>query len=298
MYKIIIAATAVWVLSACGGSSSGGDQSPNSVEGPPASGEPAPRGGATGFGEPLATQIRPGVEVVADGASCTSNFLYQLNADTIYLGVAAHCFSPDTNSGVDPCESRSLEIGFNQVVVENALQPAELVYSSWRAMQEVGEAPGSDVCRYNDFALVKLHPDDVANVHPATMAFGGPTALAQGGADMDEAIYLYGHSSLHLGVRELETMVGSIVAVEGGGWSYSVSTDTPALSGDSGGPVLDSQGRALAVTSVLSVGLQLDPVRNGVVNLDRALRYAKGNGFVGKGLSLLTWSDFRPRGEL
>ncbi|MBM7421902.1 S1 family peptidase [Spongiibacter marinus] len=300
MNKVLILIAAGCLIAACGGSSSSGGNTPSSPEAPTGGGQPpvSGGGGAVSFGEPLATQIRPGVEVVADGSSCTSNFLYQLNAETVFLGVAAHCFSPDTNSGVDPCESRSLDIGFNQVIVENAQQPAELVYSSWRAMQEVGETPGSDACRYNDFALVKLHPDDIANIHPATVAFGGPVALATGTADVGEDIFLYGHSSLHFGVRELETMVGSIVAVEGGGWSYSVSTDTPAVPGDSGGPVLDSQGRALATTSVLSVGVRLDPLRNGVVNLDRALRYAKDNGFVDKGLSLITWPDFRPGGDL
>ncbi len=275
---------------ACGDSSSSGDRSGD--------GQTAVAVSGRSFAEPLASHIRPGVEVVAEGASCTSNFLFQLNEQTVFLGVAAHCFSPDTNGGVDPCETNNLAIGFNQVIVENATQPAELVYSSWRAMQEAGETPGSDACIYNDFALVKLHPDDIANIHPATMAFGGPTALASGMAAVGEEIYLYGHSSLHLGLRELEAMTGRIVEVVGGGWSYDVTTDTPAVSGDSGGPILDSQGRALAVTSVLSVGLRADPLRNGVVNLDRALRYAKDNGFIHRDIGLLTWSDFRPDGSL
>ncbi len=293
MHKALVTTVISLWLVACGGSDGSSGNSPDAPLPGAGGGEPG-----SGFAEPLATQIRPGVEVVADGASCTSNFLYQLNAQTVYLGVAAHCFSPDTNGGVDPCESRNLDIGFNEVIVENASQPAELAYSSWRAMQEVGETPGSAACQYNDFALVKLHPDDIANIHPATMAFGGPTALAGGIAEVGETIYLYGHSSMHFGARELEAMVGSIVEVDGDGWAYSVVTDTPAVPGDSGGPVLDSQGRALAATSVLSVGVRQDPLRNGVVNIDRALAYAKNHGFINKGTQLLSWPGFDPSGNL
>ena len=97
------------LLGACGssstsgssGDSAGSGQVDGEVPGESAGGETPTV--AESFGEPLSSQIRPGVEVVADGASCTSNFLYQLNDTTVYLGVAAHCFSPDTNQGVDPC---------------------------------------------------------------------------------------------------------------------------------------------------------------------------------------------------
>lgn len=299
MYRFAIVLVATLGLVACGGGSSGGSSSggsfPDNSDGN--AGDPGAPDQAGGSG-PLEGQIRPGVEVVADGASCTSNFLYRLNAETVYLGVAAHCFSPDTNSGIDACETENLETGFDQVIVENASRPAVLVYSSWRAMQEVGEEPGSNACTFNDFALVKLHPDDISNIHPATRAFGGPTALAAGTAAVGEGIYLYGQSALHGGRADLETMAGRIVAVEGEGWSYDVVTDTPALPGDSGGPVLDSQGRALAVTSALSAGVRVDPLRNGVVNLSRALAYAKEHGFIDQGVSLLTFEQFDPEGGL
>ena len=64
--------------------------------------------------------------------------------------------------------------------------------------------------------------------------------------------------------------------------------------------MLDGQGRALAVTSVLTftAGLTLTPVTNGVVNLDMALEYAMDNGFINRGVSLLTWSEFSPPGFL
>lgn len=249
-------------------------------------------------GVPLESQIRPGVEIIADGSSCTSNFLYSPNAQTVYIGVAAHCFSPDTNSGIDPCESNNLAIGFNAVTIENATQPGELVYTSWRAMQESGETAGSDICLYNDFALVKIHPADLANVHPAAIAFGGPTALFTGLAAVGEGVYAYGQSPLHFGVRSREAKKGQVTNVLGDGWAYEIVTDTPSLSGDSGGPIFSSSGKALAATSLLSVGLSVNPVSNGVVNLERALDYAKKGGFINASTKLLTWPAFYPAGDL
>ncbi|MAY39132.1 serine protease [Spongiibacter sp.] len=291
------------LLGACGssstsgssGDSAGSGQVDGEVPGESAGGETPTV--AESFGEPLSSQIRPGVEVVADGASCTSNFLYQLNDTTVYLGVAAHCFSPDTNQGVDPCEAANLPLG-TPVQIQNAAQPGELAYSSWQAMQEVGESAGSAACTHNDFALVKLSPDALANIPPATIAFGGPTALASQLASEGEAVFVYGQSPFHFGVRELEAMNGSVIGIAPEGWAYDVLTDTPAISGDSGGPVLDSQGRALAVTSALSVSLSLTPVRNSVTNLARALRYAKDNGFIHQDVQLMTWAELDPSGGL
>jgi len=282
---------AIIMLSACGGSSSTSNTT-----------KPATLPGNASLpinqGVPVASQIRPGVEIIADGSSCTSNFLYSPNAQTVYIGVAAHCFSTDTNSGVDPCESNNLAIGFNEISIENASQPGELVYSSWRAMQEAGETAGSNTCVYNDFALVKIHPSDLANVHPAAIAFGGPTALFTGLATVGDGIFAYGQSPLHLGVRSRETKQGQITGVLGNGWAYEIVTDTPSLPGDSGGPIFTVTGKALAVTSVLSVGLTVNPVNNGVVNLERALKYAKDGGFINASTTLLTWADFYSAGDL
>ncbi|WP_373080486.1 trypsin-like peptidase domain-containing protein [Zhongshania sp.] len=278
------------ILSACGGSSSTSSPTRSTI---PSSGS-IPNSQAV----PSADHIRPGVEIVADGSSCTSNFLFSPNPQTVYIGVAAHCFSPDTNSGVDPCESNNLAIGYNEISIANASEPGELVYTSWRAMQEAGETVGSDICQYNDFALVKIHPNDLANVHPAAIAFGGPTALFTGTAAVGAGVFAYGQSPLHFGVRSREAKKGQITGVLGDGWAYDIVTDTPSLSGDSGGPIFTADGKALAATSVLSLSVSVNPVSNGVVNLERALQYAKNGGFINSGTKLLTWSEFHSGGDL
>jgi hypothetical protein len=294
-------------LSACGGSSNSsssnaaneGDTS-GEMTSSPGGGNASVPGRPSSFGVPVASQIRPGVEISADGSGCTGNFLFSPNAQTVYIGVAAHCFSEDTNNGIDPCETNNLPIGFNQVVIENATQPGEIVYSSWRAMQESGETPGSDACVYNDFALVKIHPDDLANIHPAAFAFGGPVSLRSGLAAVDDDVFAYGRSPYHFGQRTLEAKSGSITGVSGEDWAYQIRTDNPGVPGDSGGPIFGPNGEALAALSVLSAGvggLNVIDVSNGAVNLDRALRYAIDGGFINANTKVLLWPDFYPAGD-
>ncbi len=247
------------------------------------------------YGEPSNDQIRPGVTISSSYGTCTSNFLFYLNADTYYIGTAAHCFSQDTNSGTDPCDSRNAPRGFAEITIENADHPGELVYSSWDAMQQEGEQRGGDVCSYNDFALVRIHHDDLDKVHPSAIHYGGPTALYSGLAAVGDDVYSYGQSPFHAGVSSLQSKQGRITSVVGGGWLYRVSSDNPGLSGDSGSAVLHENGQALAILSDVGVGFGLAPVSNGVVNLEKALAYAKASGFIAQGVQLATWSEFSPR---
>lgn len=283
-------------LAACGGSSSSG---PGVVADPQPDGDNSGNPPSTG-GEfvaptsaPTVSQIRPGVEITADGSACTANFIFSLNSSTVYIGVAAHCFSPDANDE-GGCEAENLPNGYAQVGIENASKPGELVYSSWRAMQEVGEDLSSAACEFNDFALVKIHADDLANVHPAVLEFGGPTALFESIAETGEAVYAYGASF------GAETKSGQVSAIEGGGWAYRLQMGfTPGVPGDSGGPVLASGGQALGVTTLLNVSLGLGaPISNSAVNLHRALSYARDNGFINQGVRLETWQEFNSAGGL
>lgn len=276
-YCRVLALAGVVLLSGCKSSSS------NSSGGA----EPVARD----FGEPTAQQIRPGVKISSSYGSCTSNFIFAANSVTYYIGTAAHCFSDDANNG-DPCESRNAASGFSGVTIENARFPGTLVYSSWSAMQQQGEVPASEQCRLNDFALVQIHPDDLDNVHPSALRFGGPTGLYNGLAAVGDEVFTYGQSSLHFGEPALEEKRGQITQVVADGLAYRVRTDNAGVPGDSGSAVLHEDGRALGVLSDVAVGVGTAPVSNGVVNLDRALAYAKNGGFIPASTVLLTWQTF------
>lgn len=255
-----------------------------------ASPQPGGQGNPRDFGEANDNQIRPGVQVSSPNGSCTSNFIYHDADGNLYIGAAAHCFSPDTNSGVDACDATNAVPG-SSVTIENASTPGQLFYSSWQAMKENGEAAGSGICQGNDFALVKIDPADIDNVHPSALVFGGPSAAFEGDADVGDEVFSYGQSSLHLGVGSLQSKQGQITAQSADGWTYSVQTDNPGLSGDSGSAVLHETGQALGVLVTVGVGFP-GPVSNGVCNLELALAYA--NDYLGLNLQVTTADTFSP----
>ena len=90
-----------------------------------------------------------------------------------------------------------------------------LVYNSWLTMQAQGEKD-PDTCQYNDLALVKLDPADVANVNPSVPFWGGPTGVGTVGG-LGSKVYSYGNSELRGGVSQLSPKQGTVVQNEGNG---------------------------------------------------------------------------------
>ncbi len=253
----------------------------------------SPNNNSASFGEPNDSQIRPGVLVTAAGSQCTSNFIYSDTVGNYYIGAAAHCFSPDANGGVDPCEATNEALGI-EVEIENAAFMGSLAYSSWQTMQDAGIPAGSDICNGNDFALVKLDSRDISNLHPSARVFGGPTALFIGDASVGDDVYTYGQSPFSLGFESAQSKQGTIEGQSDDGWVYSVTLSYPGAPGDSGSAVLHQTGKALGVLSTLNACVGLcSPTTNGIVNLEMALAYANTNAF-GNSLQLVTWSEFTP----
>jgi len=214
--------------------------------------------------------IHPGVQLFTNGAQCTANFIYR-DGNGTYIGQAAHCSGTGGATATNGCTSGSLPIG-TPVTVTGASRPGTMVYNSWLTMQARGETDAS-TCMYNDFALVKLDPADVASVDPTVPGFGGPTGV--GGAAVGTTVYSYGNSSLRLGVTQLSPKQGVVVQVTGGGWSRSVLTVTPGIPGDSGSGFMNGTGQAIGVLSTLAV-LPL-PLSNGVGDLGRELTYLRAH---------------------
>jgi hypothetical protein len=227
-----------------------------------------------------AATIRPGVQVIADGSQCTSNFLFTSpdNA-TVYVGFAAHCVTRnDPNSADDGCDpsSEPLPIG-TRIEVEGAQHDATLAYTSWGSMQENG-GNSADECRYNDFALAALDPRDAERANPAMLFFGGPTALADP-ADVGtlDKVLTYGDSGLRAGLAALSPHEGYVVFSPGsGGWTTEIYTAPQGIPGDSGSGVIlgGSDGRALGVLVTISYA----GGSNGVTTLANAVAYAAESG--------------------
>jgi hypothetical protein len=214
--------------------------------------------------------VHPGVQTYTEGAQCTSNFVFTQGAD-VYLGQAAHCSGTGGATETNGCDSGSLPIG-TPVEIDGATRPGTLVYNSWLTMQGRGET-NADACAYNDFALVRVDPADVANVNPSVPGFGGPTGVGE--AADGSTVYSYGNSSLRGGVTKLSPKQGAVVATEGNGWSRTVYTVTPGVPGDSGSGFLSSTGQAFGTLSTLQV--LPTPGSNGVGDLSNELAYARAN---------------------
>ena len=216
--------------------------------------------------------IHPGVQTFTQGAQCTANFIFQGGGST-YIGQAAHCSGTGAATDTNGCDAGTLPLG-TPVEVNGATQPGTLAYSSWIAMQQAGET-NADACAYNDFALVRIAPADVARVSASVPGFGGPTGV--GGPSATGAdVYSYGNSSLRAGITQLSPKQGKVVQTTGNGWSRTVYTVTPGIPGDSGSGFLDAQGKAIGTLSTVAIAPL--PASNGVADLGRELSYAASHG--------------------
>jgi hypothetical protein len=232
--------------------------------------------------------IHPGVQTITDGGQCTSNFVYQAGTD-VYLGQAAHCSSTGGQTATDGCDTGSLPLG-TPVEIVGAAHPGTLAYNSWLTMQAAGETD-PNTCAYNDFALVRIDPADVATVNPSVPGFGGPTGLGPSTGMLGDTVYSYGNSSLRLGVTKLSPKQGVVIQSVGGGWSRTVLTVTPGIPGDSGSGFLGQSGQAIGTLSTLQV-LPLAGT-NGVGDLRNELNYMNSHTSIGAQLVPGT-QPFRP----
>jgi len=216
--------------------------------------------------------IHPGVQTDTAGGQCTANFIYTAGSD-VYIGQAAHCASTGGQTDTDGCLAGSLPLG-TPVTVEGAAHPGTLAYSSWLTMQANGETD-ADTCAFNDLALVRLDPADVASVNPTIPHWGGPVGVDTDGTTAGERVFSYGNSSLRFGITQLSPKTG-ISLGSGGGWSHDVYTVSPGIPGDSGSAFLSSTGQAMGTLSTLQIAPL--PAGNGVGDLSHELAYARAHG--------------------
>ena len=215
--------------------------------------------------------IHPGVQTFTAGAQCTSNFVFSDGTNT-YIGQAAHCSGTGGNTATDGCTSGTLPVG-TQVDVTGASKPGTMVYNSWATMQANGER-NADTCAYNDLALIKLDPSDVANVNPSVPGYGGPTGVGTVGS-LGDKVYSYGNSELRGGVTKLSPKEGVLIQNQGNGWSHNVFTVSPGIPGDSGSGFMNDSGQAIGILSTL----QLAPAAgsNGVGDIAKEIAYLHAN---------------------
>jgi hypothetical protein len=250
----------------------------------------APEGSAT---------IHPGVMTFTNASSflggasqCTANFVFTDSSGGVYLGQAAHCSSTGEDTETNGCTTKSLPLGtaiYSGDLVNGGIQSGTkigtLAYNSWITMQGAKEKD-ANTCAYNDLALIKILPSQLANVNPTVPFWGGPDGLAASVSTAGEQVFSYGNSILRGGVSVLSPKTGVSLGdqEESAGWSQQLYTLTPGIPGDSGSAFLNASGNALGVLS--TVELAPLPAANGVGTLAKELAYA--NAATGLGVSVAT----------
>ena len=233
---------------------------------------PSPASAAVATWAPVsAATIRPGAATVTGYAVCTSNFVFTDSAGNVYLGLAAHCSSSADEWSLDGCTNETLPLG-TPVRIAGASRPGVMVYNSWIAMQQRAETD-SAACVFNDFALVKLDPQDYSTVNPTVRFWGGPTGLVPSSFQGAQT-FGYG-STIAQGTVRPHPKQGVTLRQGASGWTHILDLDPPGVSGDSGSGAMDGQGRAFGVLSTYSPRRGI----NGASDLSRMLDYMRSSGF-------------------
>jgi hypothetical protein len=200
-------------------------------------------------------------------ANCTANFLFESAVnDSVYLGLAAHCVT-DREPG-------------DTVDVAGEIQ-ARIAYCAYWT--------GDDHSAKHrvDFALLEIPRHAWNTTHPAVLHYGGPTGLA--GVDAispgDRVLYHTRERVWDEAIQETNTV--NTAAKEGyvtnTRWEDAFSyVGEVTQGGDSGSPILLSDGRAAGVHIGVLDG-QLSHL------LEPALEQAEQRGFD---VELVTWEVF------
>lgn len=148
--------------------------------------------------------IQPGNSVSTSIGGCTLNFVFRDvggDAPRTYIGTAAHCVAAVGDRVED----------WGRVV--------------WRG----------EVASPCDFALLAIDAEDVARVNPAVRRWGGPTGIAdRDAAALGDPLAIYGYGLGYGATEATRARVGVLRLTN----ERIYASYTPAIFGDSGGPVL------------------------------------------------------------
>ena len=194
------------------------------------------------------TGVHPGSLIQSDNGACTLNFLFTGADGDRYIGTAGHCVLATLPVGQNNGEEVFVEGQGPEARDGEGNRIGEFAY----AVQQIPK----------DFALIRLDPDVEAS--PQVPQFGGPTGVN------DEIVTGLSPTVL--------TNYGNSLGIGGplanGKTFLALGLPDPdvvaatgvALPGDSGGPVLDQQGRAVGV--LVNVGPQLSDALLSFESLD------------------------------
>ena len=172
--------------------------------------------------------LRPGARVVTDNGSCTLNFLFRGSDGERYMGTAGHCILS------------TVPIGQN--IGEESYAPGDGPEARDADGRRIGEFAYAIQDAVKDFGLVRL--DDDVDASSQVAQFGGPTGVNNEITTEPMQLSLFGNP---LGIGGPLASGRTLLALGGLPDPDLVRATGVSVQGDSGGPVLDEQGRAVGV---------------------------------------------------
>ena len=247
-YRPILAALSCFVLVACSSGSAPGNagdaRDADEAAVAPESSLPVGTGPCAG--------ARPGAPVFAGPSQCSLNFVFRDGNGTEYIGTAGHCVLGDSPFGGESGGERT-----------------------WPAGQgpEASDADGNAIGRFRyavleppkDFALIQLANGVASN--PQACHFGGPEGINSTTSSEPSLLRYYG-SGLAIGDL-LPARSALALSMNDPDEIFLSGVATP---GDSGAPVLDTEGRAVGVlvtVGALLGGIGTDGIDAGTVGVTR-----------------------------
>ncbi|HVM08842.1 MAG TPA: hypothetical protein VM345_10280 [Acidimicrobiales bacterium] len=195
-----------------------------------------------------------------DGASwynpCTLSFVFRgrpapggsrSHRSGTYIATAGHClFTTQTEPEEVHDPASGPVVHLTVIGRDGAIPGSRIGRVVYAAQSDPTLAPAPGLPAYMDFGLIEL--DRGVVVDPAVCHFGGPTALRVEPLSSSEQVHVYGAGNLTGFNRETgASLVPARTGVGSSALHDDVVTGTYALSqNDSGGPIIDSSGRAVA----------------------------------------------------
>jgi len=200
--------------------------------------------------------VRPGGAIKIpkgdESSLCTLNFMYigmdPKGGKHVYMGTAGHCLLAESNIDKDRGEHRWAP-GKGPVVTDvNDKRIGEFAYAIMQGKK--------------DFALVRI--DYGVRVNPQMCWFGGPTGINNDRTRASTNVHHYGHGLAIGDVLPARTSVAYGIPDPD-----EVDALGVVIPGDSGGPSITSDGRALGVVITIGVTFRADPLGGGTVGISR-----------------------------
>ena len=192
--------------------------------------------------------VRPGAFVRTDKGACSLNFLFRGADGRRYIGTAGHCILGESQLGGEDVGEETWAAGTGPEARDSQ-------------GNRIGEFAYAVLQDPKDFALIRLDEDVPASAQMCH--FGGPTGTNADRASLPTLFHHYGNGLL----------VGDVLPARS---ALALGTPSPdhvqavgvVVPGDSGGPMISPDGRALGVVVAVGVafggiggeGLEAGPV--------------------------------------